>query len=376
MLENNNIKQTGYYDESFHDTFNEEDFIINKTKKEIKNRKSQSSLCKTIADKLIEEIDIHPFLSLKKDDDELLYSIEKNKFSILCYNYTLFRYKKQTQFNPPYSIDPETFCFDTDSFLYDCPCSDVIYDTIISAIEHYKSETGNKFSHYYNVVIDKNLGINRSDNSIKEKTHGTIPEKDNKSARKVLALANNYCRENNIPQDEISQKSEEIKSMIHQNSDLGKKNIESAFKTLYGTKFVSGDAPLSDDDATSAMSNQEDPNQNVEEMIEQKLVLKEYGKVIDKVVKATQARTAPTIKAYMTNRIYNECPDLIDEFTEFDFFDKEFAKEIVINLTEKNSVFTNKEIADRFSVSGANITKIVRTFEKRMDEELKKVGLK
>lgn len=358
MLKNNDIRQADYYEESFNDDF----------KEETKKRNTRSSSWSSIADKLIEKIDTHLYLSSASND-----KVEKNKFLILCTNYIVCRYKKQIGFNPSYSIDPETFHFESNTIWDYCPDSDKILDIIIDACQHYKPETG-KFSHYFNRLVSKNLGSVRSGNSIDDHSHGTIPESEKRAARKFCAAANRFCKENNISQDEIPQKSEEIISMIYENTDLGIDKIRSMFDIIYKTKFVSGDAPQSDDDATSVMSNQEDPTQDIEQFIEQKSNIHEYGKIIDKVIKATQARTAPTIKAYVTNRLYKECPDLIDQLVEFDFFDRDFAKEIEAKLEEKNSVFTNQEIAERFSVSAANISKITGTFDKRMEEELKKAG--
>lgn len=359
MLKNNDIRQTDYYEESFNDDFEEE----------TKKRNTRSSLWSSIADKLIEKIDVHPFLSSESKD-----ATEKNKFMILCTNYIVCRYKKQIGFNPSYSIDPETFHFESNTIWDYCPDSDKILDIIINACQHYKPETG-KFSHYFNSVVGEKLRQVLADSSIDDHHHGMIPEKDKRAMRQIYAAANRFCKDNNVSRDEILQKSEEITSMIHGNTDLGKDKIKSMFDIIYKTKFVSGDAPQSDDDATSTMSNQEDPTQNIEQIIEQKFIKLEYGRIIDKVINATQARTAPAIKAYITNRIYKECPDLIDEFVTFEFFDTDFAKEIKTKLEEKGSAFTNKEIADRFHVSGANITKIVRTFERRMEDELKKAEL-
>lgn len=359
MLENNNIKKADYYEESLDDDF----------KEATKEKNTRSSLWASIADKLIQEIDAHPFLSSKKGD-----GTEKNKFLILCTNYTVCRYRKLTGFNPSYSIDPETFHFESKTIWDACPFSVEILDAAYYACQNYKPETG-KFSHYFNKIVSERLNTAQSVNSIDNRYHGMIPEKDKRAMRQTYAAANRFCKDNDVSQDEIPQKSEEITSMIYENTDLGKDKINSIVGIIYKTKFVAGDAPQSDDDATSAISNQEDPTQNIEQLIEQEFIKPEYGRIIDKVINATQARTAPTIKAYITNRIYKECPDLIDEFVEFDFFDKDFAKEIKIKLKEKGSVFTNQEIADKFHVSGANITKIVRTFEKRIGDELKKARL-
>ena len=359
MLENNNIRKADYYEESLDDDF-----------KEATNKKNtRSSLWASIADKLIQEIDTHPFLSTKKED-----KAERNKFLILCTNYIMCRYRKLTGFNPSYSIDPETFHFESKTIWDYCPIFNDIMDAVLDSYRNYKPETG-EFSHYFNKIIRERLSSAQSSNSTDDRLFGTIPEKDKRAMRIIYAYVNKYCKDNNVSQDEIPQMTEKIAAIIYENTDLGKDKINSMLNIMYKTKFVAGDAPQSDDDATSAMSNQEDPNQNVEEMIEQTMILKKYGIVIDEVVKETQARTIPKVKAYATNLIYKafyeKYPDYIAELEEFEFFDKEVVKEI----EKKKTILTNQEIADRFHVSGASISKISNTFEDRFKEKCKKAGL-
>lgn len=372
---NKDIYNDDYYTDNQDYEYDEEN------EEEFKEGRPKSNSWSAIADKIAVIMRNHPFLSIKGEKDADDYEIEKNKFILLCHNFVVCKHYRKIGIRLK-KINPDTYRFDRNMVDYGCDneYADVIMYAVNRAISGFKSEQG-YFDHYLNRFIGDDITLAKSNASISEKSHDMIPDKDKKLARNVFVHLNQWLEDNHYSKDRdkeiVLEKLDELVSYIGVATGKDEDRIKSIIINQYFTEFMDADAPRSDDDSNSVISYLEDPSQNIEEKIELQDYFKRYGMIVDEIIKGMQERSTPTIKAYVTNKIceeYRGNDEIIAILSQFDFWDKEYAEEIKLKIQVTKKGFSDKDIAEKFNVSGANIAGISTRFNKKLSEEMIKAG--
>lgn len=293
---------------------------------------------------LEEEINNSEFLLMNPEEDPVSYEIAANDFiTKLCkYSFEIYRNNKKIAIE------------------------DLSYELWVAArscIKSYKPEAGS-FSHYYNKSVKSAIYFAGKKEETEQQSVGLIKQSKIKQISKITR----WAEEHHLDSEMLMDLADQIAEAVGLSADV----VKSAIQAIDTGKVTRIDEQISDDGRVSQLDLIE--GKPIEESdIETVESIHEICEVIEEQLFSLRKKAGiPLLSALLTNRIMEQFSDnekYLEIFRDYRFFDKEMAGKII---SENNGeAYLQKEIADMFHSTPANISQMFSRFLIPLSEKIK-----